>query len=208
MRICGGIGPCSDFDREAPLRCGGHEYDRREPACGAATASRRTADGVSFTRDGSPFMRMSIRFLVLTLLCLVVAGVRMFVGQVGIAAQGGIAGSWRSKAAVPVTLVLRTNGSSLTGVIDRCASTQIAPTELSDGRVDGNVITFRCTSPDGDRTVSFTGRLAGDLRGVLVVNSPFRAQSFKNLSRRRLAQSRPPLSWNWRPRPKGGPQPG
>ena len=62
----------------------------------------------------------------------------------------------------PITLVLKAEDSTLTGAVDRCSVTQMSPTEIHDGRIDGNTITFKCTSPDGDRTVSFIGKVSGD----------------------------------------------
>jgi outer membrane protein assembly factor BamB len=79
-----------------------------------------------------------------------------------ISAQASVTGTWRSDSVAPVTLVLRTEGAIVTGVVDRCSSTSIVPTEISDGRIDGDTVNFTCISPDGDRTVSFTGTIAGD----------------------------------------------
>ena len=53
--------------------------------------------------------------------------------------------------------------AKLTGAVDRCSNVQQVPSEIEDGRVEGDIVTFQCTSPDGDRTVSFTGRVTGDL---------------------------------------------
>jgi len=40
------------------------------------------------------------------------------------------------------------------------ATTQDIP--IYDGHIDGNVITFKWKSPDGDRTMMVTGRINGD----------------------------------------------
>ena len=55
------------------------------------------------------------------------------------------------------TLVLNADGSRLTGAVSNCASS--GNIEIFDGRIDGDAITFRCRSLDGDRTLSFVGRV-------------------------------------------------
>jgi hypothetical protein len=36
------------------------------------------------------------------------------------------------------------------------------PIEIFDGRVDGNTMTFKFKSPDGQRTITLIGKLSGD----------------------------------------------
>lgn len=40
-----------------------------------------------------------------------------------------------------------------------CAS---LPVEIYDARIDGNAVTFKCKSLDGDRVIWFTGVINGD----------------------------------------------
>lgn len=78
--------------------------------------------------------------------------------------QTGAAGSWRVDGTAPGTswtAVLRVDGPRLIGAVSTCSSNQGA-FEISEGRVDGNTITFKCTSGDGQRTLTLTGEVASD----------------------------------------------
>ena len=77
-------------------------------------------------------------------------------------AQRGVTGTWRADPSVPLTIVLKADGPKPTGAVDRCSNVQQVPSEIVDARVEGDRITFKCISPDGDRIVSFTGRITGD----------------------------------------------
>lgn len=80
-------------------------------------------------------------------------------------AQDTVNGTWQveSTAAAPSwSVFLRVDGDSVTGVVSRCASAQARPTDISDGRLDGKSLTFKCTSGDRDRTVTFAGTVEGD----------------------------------------------
>jgi hypothetical protein len=59
----------------------------------------------------------------------------------------------------PVTLVLKSDGSSVTGTIG--AGAGATGTEISEGKVAGDVISFKVQIPGG-RTVLFSGTLKGD----------------------------------------------
>lgn len=61
-----------------------------------------------------------------------------------------------------LTLVLRAEGAQLTGAVNTCSSIPFSPSEIFDGRIEGQTIRFKCRSADGDRTVTFTGRINGD----------------------------------------------
>jgi hypothetical protein len=72
-----------------------------------------------------------------------------------------LAGTWEGNfpdAPVIYKLDLKASGAQLTGAINTGA--QSVP--IFDGRVEGQTMTFKVASPDGDRTITFTGRLAGD----------------------------------------------
>ncbi len=76
-------------------------------------------------------------------------------------AQTGVNGTWRVEGAGPQPweVVLRTDGARLTGMVSSCISPRV---EISEGRVDGNTLTFKCTRSVGSPTITFTGRLNGD----------------------------------------------
>jgi alcohol dehydrogenase (cytochrome c) len=82
-------------------------------------------------------------------------------------AQGGAAanpvGTWRveSPGAAAWTAVLRTDGPRLIGVVSSCSS-QPGPIEIAEGRLEGDRVTFQCTSPNGARTLTFAGTVRGD----------------------------------------------
>jgi dienelactone hydrolase len=80
------------------------------------------------------------------------------------------AGKWRTSFATSggFAVELAVNGKDVTGSIRFAANTPIAKgqagsVEIYDGRIDGNTISFKVKSPDGDaRTITFTGTLNGD----------------------------------------------
>src|SRR5712692_2104991 len=77
-------------------------------------------------------------------------------------AQTGPTGTWRVEGvgtSFPWEVVLRVDGPRLIGAVSSCASINV---EISEGTIDGNTITFKCTSGDGQRTITFTGRIGGD----------------------------------------------
>jgi pimeloyl-ACP methyl ester carboxylesterase len=75
--------------------------------------------------------------------------------------QTPFAGEW--KAALPAGAVvdLKTNGITLTGTI-RPKTAGPEPIVIFDGRVNGNTVTFKFKSPDGQRTITLIGTLTGD----------------------------------------------
>jgi pimeloyl-ACP methyl ester carboxylesterase len=85
----------------------------------------------------------------------------MFGFAAAASAQSGVTGTWRTQGvgAGTWTVDLRADGSRLTGRVIACTS---LPVEIADGRIQGNTITFRCQSGDGDRVISFTGTMNGD----------------------------------------------
>ena len=76
-------------------------------------------------------------------------------------AQTGPTGTWRVEyeSMPPWEVVLRVNRSKLTGMVSQCAGRL---TEISEGHVDGNRITFKCTRPDNVTTIEFTGTVNAD----------------------------------------------
>src|SRR5262245_39827572 len=93
---------------------------------------------------------------------LLIAAAASVGGQTPPPAVTSATGSWRSEPPMYVTLVLKADGPRLTGAVDRCSSNPQVPSQIFDGRIDGTAISFKCSSPDGDRTVAFTGTISGD----------------------------------------------
>ena len=74
------------------------------------------------------------------------------------------AGTWRAESAAATyrwRAVLRVDGPRVIGVVGSCASLP-GLIEITDGRVDRDTITFKCTSPNGARTLTFIGTVRGD----------------------------------------------
>ena len=78
-------------------------------------------------------------------------------------AQAGAAGTWQLslQQGLPWTLVLRVEGSLVIGAVSSCSSGQGAY-EIFDGRLEGDVLSFKCSAPNAARTVSFRGTYGGD----------------------------------------------
>jgi TonB family protein len=86
----------------------------------------------------------------------------------------GPTGTWRVEdvAYAPWTLVLHADGTTLTGTVIQAQTnraggqigitTLTAPVAIYDGTIDGNTISFKCKSPDGNRTITFAGQMSGD----------------------------------------------
>lgn len=76
-------------------------------------------------------------------------------------AQGGPTGRWQAESTPRGTswmAVLSANGPNVIGAVSSCASNQ--GREISDGTIDGDTITFKCSV--GARRITFTGRMSGD----------------------------------------------
>lgn len=79
-------------------------------------------------------------------------------------AQPGLVGRWRAESTPPGTTwtaVLRVDGPRVIGAVSSCASGRGA-FEIFEGRIDGDTITFKCRSGDGQRTIMFTGKVDRD----------------------------------------------
>jgi hypothetical protein len=88
-------------------------------------------------------------------------------------AQSGITGTWKVKDVgfAPWTIKLQADGTKLTGTVQQSPINRASgmmtdltqPIEIFDGSIDGDTISFKCSSPDnGDRTVTFAGKIHGD----------------------------------------------
>jgi alcohol dehydrogenase (cytochrome c) len=80
------------------------------------------------------------------------------------AGQATITGAWRSVTpswwTSGWTVVLEADGGTVRGAVTNCP--RAGAVEIFDGRVEGDTVTFKCRSEDGQSTLAFTGRLAGD----------------------------------------------
>jgi hypothetical protein len=79
-------------------------------------------------------------------------------------AQTGPTGTWRVEAGSQSgwEVFLRADAQKLTGLVNYCATALPQRADIYDGNIAGNTITLKCTSPDRDRTMTFTGRIKGD----------------------------------------------
>jgi hypothetical protein len=79
--------------------------------------------------------------------------------------QEGLNGTWERDGTADGPswgIFLRVDGQNVTGLVSRCADGQTRPRDIVDGRLQGKTLTFRCSSADRDRTVTFVGSVAGD----------------------------------------------
>jgi hypothetical protein len=83
----------------------------------------------------------------------------LYVTTICVNAQTAIYGPWSAEVFPMLTINLKASRNTLTGSIDR-GQQRLA--EIYDGKIDGHVITFKLKSPDGDRTITFLGRLMGE----------------------------------------------
>src|ERR1035437_3486764 len=95
----------------------------------------------------------------------------LFIAVVGSCiGQDGITGTWKAEevAFAPWTFTLKTEGAKVTGTVSQGGSngtwttTLTGDTAIYDGAIDGNKVSFKCDSPDGARTIAFSGMMAGD----------------------------------------------
>ena len=80
-------------------------------------------------------------------------------------APTGPAGTWHTLPGIPPTpdggpntIVLKVDGARLTGTVNNGGAEQA----IADGKVEGDALSFNVQSPDGARTVTFTGKVNGD----------------------------------------------
>ena len=58
----------------------------------------------------------------------------------------------------PWSIVLKADGTSLSGKVVQGQQ----EFEITDGKVDGNTVSFKATAPGGDRTITFIGKVGAD----------------------------------------------
>jgi len=79
-------------------------------------------------------------------------------------AQTNLTGIWRvegSGTSFPWTLILHMDGNELTGTVRTCSSQELA-SDIRDSVINGSTIQFKCTSNDGNRTITLNGTVKGD----------------------------------------------
>ena len=87
-----------------------------------------------------------------------------------ITAQQQVTGTWEAKdvAFAPWTFTLKAEGAKVTGTVRQGGSSETMTTTLTgatpiyDGAIQGSHVSFKCDSPDGGRTITFSGVMAGD----------------------------------------------
>ena len=104
----------------------------------------------------------------------------LFVARALAFAQTGPTGSWKVEGVgnpFPWKAVFRSDGTRLFGAVSSCSSGP-GSYEIFEGKIDGNMITFNCTSPVGQALVTFKGTVEGDeiaftwdVRGPRVANN-------------------------------------
>ena len=95
----------------------------------------------------------------------IVACLVTFAATVG--GQSDITGRWRidpaSTDGQEVIFDLRVDGDRVTGTVSQgLMNVAVVSASIYDGRREGDVLTFKARSPDGDRSVTFTGTAQGD----------------------------------------------
>jgi hypothetical protein len=68
------------------------------------------------------------------------------------------AGTWQTEFQGQVSVDLKADGTKLTGMIS--GATGMNP--IFDGRIEGNTMTFKVKTSNGDRTIAFTGTVIGN----------------------------------------------
>jgi ribonuclease BN (tRNA processing enzyme) len=94
-----------------------------------------------------------------------------FAVALSVAGQDGITGTWKADevAFAPWTFTLKAEGAKVTGTMSQGGASGGTTTSLTgataiyDGAISGNNVTFKCDSPDGGRTIAFSGVMAGDI---------------------------------------------
>ena len=84
--------------------------------------------------------------------------------------QDGITGTWKAEdvAFAPWTFTLKAEGAKVTGTVSQGESSGTMTTTLTgatpiyDGAIQSSNVSFKCDSPDGGRTITFSGVMAGD----------------------------------------------
>ena len=84
-----------------------------------------------------------------------------------VGAQSDITGRWRidppSTNGQDVIFDLTVEGNHVTGTVGQgILDVPVVTAAIYDGRREANAVTFKARSPDGDRSITFTGTVHGD----------------------------------------------
>jgi hypothetical protein len=84
-----------------------------------------------------------------------------------VGAQSDVTGEWRIDPppadGQQVIFDLALEGARVIGTVRyRVLDVPVGAVPISEGRIEADSLTFKARSPDGDRTVTFTGTLQGD----------------------------------------------
>jgi hypothetical protein len=90
---------------------------------------------------------------------LIITAALLFLTLEGLA-QTDIAGRWQTTGVPngPWVIDLQVNGSKVTGSV-RQGGANGEPVPIYFGTIEGNTVSFKANSPDGDRIVTFTGKI-------------------------------------------------
>jgi len=90
---------------------------------------------------------------------ILITSVLLFLTLEGLA-QTDIAGRWQTTGVPngPWVIDLQVNGSKVTGSV-RQGGANGEPVPIYFGTIEGNTLSFKANSPDGDRIVTFTGKI-------------------------------------------------
>lgn len=74
--------------------------------------------------------------------------------------QSNIAGRWQTMGVPsgPWVIELQVSGSTVTGNVRQGGATG-EPVSIYFGSIEGNTVKFKANSPDGDRIITFTGKI-------------------------------------------------
>src|ERR1700676_1564653 len=92
----------------------------------------------------------------------------LFAVVAGVMGQDAVTGTWKAEevAFAPWTFILKADGGKVTGTVSQGSlsntTTLTGDTAIYDGVVEGNKVSFKCDSPDGVRTILFSGALEND----------------------------------------------
>lgn len=97
---------------------------------------------------------------------MIVSCLLLFVITGHLLGQATIAGKWETEAPGPrgidkIVMDFKVDGTKLTGTVLRSSPPGQGPVTL-EGKVDKTRVEFTVKSPDGSRTIKFTGELKGD----------------------------------------------
>jgi uncharacterized protein (TIGR03435 family) len=139
-----------------------------------------------------------MRKLVLATACIVAVGMQILL------AQDSLGGKWRTQAPSAtsgldiVDMDLKVDAGKVTGSLTRTDPPGQSPVKIENGTATVDTITFAVKSPDGERTITFTGKLKGreieftrEAKGTGGGTGFYGLEGPKTLTARRLTSASP-----------------